>query len=86
MTLIPWAAQQATKVRTPGTHTGSGTGNSANAGNPYSKNVENPYARYTTGKEEDATYTASFKPQENKTSGNSRRRRNNSDIGDGDEL
>ena len=80
------AAQQAAKVRTPGTHTGSGTGNSANAGNPYSKNVENPYARYTTGKEEDATYTASFKPQENKTSGNSRRRRNNSDIGDGDEL
>ena len=79
-------AQQAAKVRT-GTYTEkngttstkpaaptSGTGTS---GKPYGKTVENPYSRYTSnGSEEDASYTASFKPEEGRKNGNSRRRRN----------
>ena len=78
----PAGAQQAARVRT-GTYTEkNGTTASRPAGQtgssndrPYRKTVENPYGRYTTAGEEDATYTASFKPEEsrNKTAGPRRR-------------
>ena len=82
----PGAAQQAARVRT-GIYTGNnGTAvprpNGTNAGGqatvkPYSRNVDNPYGRYTSGTEDDADYTASFKPEGNReTSTVSRRRRN----------
>ena len=76
----PASAQQAAKVRT-GTYTEkngttavrpSATQNTT--GKPYGKTVENPYGRYTSGGEDDAAYTASFKPEEKQT-GNTRRRR-----------
>ena len=81
----PVSAQQAAKVRT-GTYSGknntvtprpsqSGV-NAQNASKPYGKNVENPYARYTSGTgEEDATYTASFKPEASQEGTQSFRRR-----------
>ena len=64
------SAQQAAKVRT-------NTARSGVTNKPYSRNVENPYGRYTSGGEEDASYTASFKPDESKKTGSSPRRRNN---------
>jgi hypothetical protein len=79
----PASAQQAARVRT-GTYTEkNGTtsvkpASQADSGTmrkPYSRNVENPYARYTSGSEEDASYTASFKPDESRRSGNTHRRR-----------
>ena len=70
----PASVQQAAKVRTPASRASSQTGGNNNA-KPYSKTVENPYGRYTSGGEEDASYTASFKPDESKTSGSNRRRR-----------
>ena len=63
------SAQQATKVRT-------NTARQGGANKPYSRNVENPYGRYTSGGEDDASYTASFKPDESKKTGSSPRRRN----------
>ena len=82
----PGSAQQAARIRN-GIYTGSsGTavpkaggsiaGGQASA-KPYSRNVDNPYGRYTSGAEEDADYTASFKPEGSReTSTVSRRRRN----------
>ena len=63
------SAQQAAKVRT-------NTARQGGANKPYSRNVENPYGRYTSGGEDDASYTASFKPDESKKTGSSPRRRN----------
>ena len=86
----PAEAQQAAKVRT-GTYTERNGTTSAspaqpqgNARRPYGKTVENPYGRYTSGGEDDAEYTASFKPEERRiNNGNSRRRRNGG-TGDGE--
>ena len=77
------SVQQAAKVRTPNTRSTSQTSRNSNNAKPYSKTVENPYGRYTSGGEEDASYTASFKPDESKTGGTSRRRRNGG-TGNGD--
>ena len=82
----PGSAQQAARIRN-GIYTGSSgtavpkTGGSIAGGQasakPYSRNVDNPYGRYTSGAEEDADYTASFKPEGSReTSTVSRRRRN----------
>ena len=83
----PVSAQSSAKVRT-GTYSGKngavtakpsqGNSNFQNASKPYQKNVENPYARYTSGStEEDATYTASFKPENSPQESSSFRRRSN---------
>ena len=76
----PVSAQQAAKVRT-GTYTEKNgataskpAGTAGSTGKPYSKTMENPYGRYTSSGEEDATYTASFKPGENRKTNGSRRR------------
>ena len=79
----PATVQQAAKVRTGtyaeknGTTSAKPAGSSAGTGKPYGKTVENPYGRYTSGGEEDAAYTASFKPEESRKTGNTNRRRNN---------
>ena len=78
----PASVQQAAKVRAPASRSSQTGGNSSTA-KPYSRTVENPYGRYTSGGEEDASYTASFKPDESRTSGNNRRRRNGG-SGNGD--
>ena len=86
----PVSAQQAAKVRT-GTYTEK-NGTTAvkpsttqnGTGKPYGKTVENPYARYTSGGDEDAAYTASFKPEESREKGNSRRRRSGERSGEDD--
>ena len=79
----PASAQQSARVRT-GTYTEkNGTtsvkptsdAENSTVRKPYSRNVENPYARYTSGNEEDASYTASFKPDESRNSTNTHRRR-----------
>ena len=70
----------AEKNGTPAARPTQGTagGSSGTASKPYSRKVENPYGRYTSGSEEDSTYTASFKPGENrKPTGTANRRRNN---------
>ena len=78
------SAQQAAKVRTTSSRTGT-AGSSSSAGKPYSRNVENPYGRYTSGREEDASYTASFKPDSSgQRNGSSSRRRNSERNRDGD--
>ncbi len=87
----PPSAQQAARVRT-GTYTEKGgytqpnpaseVPSSQQSGKPYSRNVENPYGRYTSGKNEDPSYTASFKPEENRSQGNARRRNNQGDRSD----
>ena len=78
------SAQQAAKVRTTSSRTGTSGNSSSAAGKPYSRNVENPYGRYTSGREEDASYTASFKPDNSKRTGSSTRRRNSERNSDGD--
>ena len=78
----PASAQNAAKVRT-GTYTGTGSSARPKAtptassgrqgsGKAYGKGSTNPYRRYTTsGSEEEASYTASFKPEaEEKVHGN----------------
>ena len=64
-------AQNAARVRTGtytnqnGTVTPKPADSAQSAPKTYGKTTENPYARYTSnGGEEDAKYTASFKPEE----------------------
>ena len=80
----PQQAQSAARVRT-GTYTdqngtvapkpGTGSGSGTDSSRQYGKTMENPYSRYTSGTEEDHTYTASFKPEENGSSAPRRRTR-----------
>jgi hypothetical protein len=88
----PASVQQAARVRT-GTYTEkNGTtaarpaGTQGGNGKPYGRTVENPYGRYTSGGEEDAAYTASFKPEESRKNGNTanRRRRGETSRGEDD--
>ena len=83
----PASAQQAARVRT-GTYTEKGGYTQPKptsevpappqSGKPYSRNMDNPYGRYTTsGGSDKSTYTASFKPEENRSQGSARRRNNN---------
>ena len=80
----PFIVPVAAKVRTTSSRTGTSGNSSSAAGKPYSRNVENPYGRYTSGREEDASYTASFKPDNSKRTGSSTRRRNSERNSDGD--
>ena len=52
----------------------SASGQNTQRPRPYSGSMENPYGRYSSRTEEDASYTASFRPEENRTGGSSRRR------------
>ena len=80
----PASVQQAARIRTGNYTEQNGTARPASSGTsgmktgnrPYSGRVENPYGRYTSGSEEDASYTASFKPDESRSEP-ARRRRNN---------
>lgn len=84
----PGNAQQAARIRN-GIYTGNngksapGTNRTTAGGQgsvkPYSRNVDNPYGRYTSGTEDDADYTASFKPEGNRESSSISRRRRNPD-------
>ena len=75
------AGSSGTMVSKPAARTSGGTGSTT--GKPYSRTVENPYGRYTTGSEEDSSYTASFKPGENRKPSTTHRRRNGG-SGDGE--
>jgi hypothetical protein len=82
------SAQSAARVRTgsyteqngstrPRPAAGANT-TGAQSQKPYGKPMDNPYGRYTSDAEEDATYTASFKPSSRENSSSPRRRRNHS--------
>ncbi|MBO7661978.1 MAG: hypothetical protein J6U01_01245, partial [Clostridia bacterium] len=78
-------AQNAARVRT-GTYTNqNGTvapkpsESAESAPKAYGKTTENPYARYTSSGEEDAKYTASFKPEEPARTNTRRRTRTDRD-------
>ena len=77
------SVQQAAKIRAPGANAGQPAGRNDTPAKPYSRNVENPYGRYTTSGEEDASYTASFKPEENRNTNVQHRRRNRNGSGTG---